>query len=89
MYFADWLIPLLMSLDKHNLITAKTMGLIFALLDFASAQDVLFANHSSSNACIMVLPNLTFVSFVLHSFFHCQVGGNLQYTCYGFILRLG
>ena len=28
--------------DKHNLITAKTMGLIFSLFDVASAQEVPF-----------------------------------------------
>ena len=44
----------------------------------------LFANCSSSNACIMVLPKLTFVSFVLNFFWHYCVGDNFWYVLYGF-----
>jgi len=47
-------------------------------------ESCLFANRSSSNACIMVLPKLTFVFFELHSFINCHVGDDWRYTCYGF-----
>jgi len=66
--------------DKHNSITTKAMGLISSLFNIASSQDVPFANRSSSNAHIMVLPKLTLLSFVLHSFLHYRVGDNLQYS---------
>jgi len=48
-----------------------------------------FANCSSSNACIMVLPKLAFVLLCSHFFLHYHVHDNLQCTLYGFIVRLG
>ena len=44
--------------NKHNLITAIAAGLITSLLNVTSFGDTLFANRSSSNACIMVLSKL-------------------------------
>ena len=58
--------------DKHNSEMARATDLISSLFNVASSQDVLFANRSSSNACIMVLPKLT---FVLHFFLHYRIGG--------------
>ena len=49
----------------YNLI--KLMGLIFA---------VFYHCFFPSHACIMVLPELT---FVLHFFLHCHIGDNLWY----------
>jgi len=53
----------LMPPDKRNSITAKAMGLISTLFNVISSRDVPFANRCSYNACIMVLPKLTFAFF--------------------------
>jgi len=42
----------------HNSIKTKAMSLIFALIDIVLSQDIHFTNHSSSNACNMVLKSL-------------------------------
>jgi len=47
----------------------------------------LFTNRSKSIACIMFLLKLTLFSFVLHSFLHCHIGDDLQYTHYNFWCR--
>ena len=38
----------------------KGTGLMTSLQDVNSSQEMLFANHSSYNACIMILLGLTF-----------------------------
>jgi len=63
--------------EKHNLITAKAMGLIFSLFNVALSQDVPFrqllqlqySHHGSTKAYL----------FVLHSFLHYHaIGDNLR-----------
>jgi len=49
----------------------------------------LFMNRSSSSACIMALPKLTFVLFGVPFLFHCCEGDDLWYVCYGFGWRPG
>ena len=39
------------------------------------------------NASIMVLPKVTLISFVLHSFLHCCVGDYLRYVCCGSLIH--
>ena len=89
-WLTDWLACLLTYLlthsltpsDKHNSTMVIVTGLISTLL---CPEMCLFANCSSSNACIMVLPKLT---FVLYSFLHYHIGDNLHYAHYSFSARL-
>ena len=63
--------------DKRNTIMAIATALIFLHWSASLCPETcLFANCSNSNACIMVLPKL---SFVLHSFLHNRVGDDLWY----------
>ena len=49
----------------------------------------LLFNHSSSSACIMVLPNLPLFSFITHTFLPYHVGNYLWHARYGFGVKLG
>ena len=55
----------IMASDKHNSTTDKASDLISSLDSILHPKTCLFANHNSSSACIMVLSELTFFSFVL------------------------
>ena len=71
--------------DKHNLTIAIANGLITTLLCLETC--VIFANGSSSNACIMVLPKLTFVLLctpffsLLRQFLSMHVMALVQVQC--------
>jgi len=69
--------------DKHYSIMARVTGLISSLINVVSSRDVPFhqPQYSRSNACIMVLSQLT---FVLQSFLHYRKGDDLWYVRYGF-----
>jgi len=76
--------------DKCNSIMAIATGLISSLFNVALSGDVPFANYSSSSiACIMVLPKLTFVLVCIPSFLPYRVGDDLRYVRNGFGVRLG
>jgi len=74
--------------SKHNSIMAITTGLISSLFNVASSEDMSFVNRSCSNACILILPKLTFVILLLHFFLPYHIGDNLWYARYGFSVRV-
>jgi len=62
--------------DKHNLIMAKATGLMSSLSKLLCIKVCLFANRSSYNACIMVLPNPTFgllCNFIVYLCKRCRI----------------
>ena len=68
---------------KHYLIAVEAIWTWFLhCLTSLHPKMCFFANCSSFNACIMVLPSLPFSSL-------CHVGDDLQYTRYDFHMRLG
>ena len=64
----DWLTDKLMPSDKCNYTMAKAAGLISSLFNVTLSQVVSFTNCSSSNACIMILPKLSFALLCFASF---------------------
>ena len=61
--------------DKRNSITAKATGLIFALLDVASSQDVPFLPTAAAPMFASWFnQSLPLFSFVLHSFLPYRIG---------------
>ena len=76
--------------DKRNFVTAKAMGLIFALyLTLFHPKTCLLANRSSSNACIMVLLKLTFVLLCAQFLSPLSESEDLRHVHNGFSARLG
>ena len=70
-----------MSSDKHNLITAKSTGLIVSLFDVTSAGHVPFGILQYVNAFFMDLPVSSFVS---HSSLLTAKSVDLTVACDGF-----
>jgi len=68
--------------DKYNSITVIAAALISHCSMSLGPETCLFANQSSSNVCIMVLPKFTFVPFVLHSFLPYRIGDDLRCVHY-------
>ena len=76
-WLTDWFTDLVMPSDKHNLITTKVMGLVFALLDVALSQDVPFCQphqlqclyhwFTKAYLCSLCVP---FISPLLHYSLH-------------------
>ena len=65
---------------KHNSITTKAMGLIFALFYIASIHPKMCLSVIATAAPVLALWSLPLFSFVLHSFLHCRAGDSLQYA---------
>ena len=75
--------------DKHNSITAKTMDLMFTLLNLLCPKTSLFVNCSSSSACTMILQNVTFVYIWISFFSLLPCKWRFAVYGYGFSVRLG